>query len=175
MAAGSISAIISTPTDLVLTRMQSDNSSINEIKYRYKNVFNGLYQIYNTTGIFSLWKGGGIIVPRAMVINGTLFPSYYHSKKILSEVYGENSDIVRIVPSIVAGLSSATVSQPFDIIKTHIQSDKTYNNDKIRTILFNIISQNGIVGLYRGFPIYITRIAPHGIITTYIMDNLLRI
>jgi len=174
MSAGAIGALVSTPTDLILTRMQADNSSLNEVKYRYRNVFHGLSQVYRTTGLFSLWKGAEVLVPRAILINGTLLPSYQQTQQALLTKFDKDDLIIRTVPSVVAGVSSAAISQPFDIIKAHIQSDTTGRNRNVIKAVSNIISNNGITGLYRGFPVYITRIAPHGAITTFLIDTFTR-
>jgi solute carrier family 25 oxoglutarate transporter 11 len=172
--AGGIAAFISTPTDLVLTRMQSDSTSMNEVKYRYKNVFDGLRRIGRKDGVAALWRGGGVIVPRAMMINGVLLPGYQQSKQVLiGGGYGEDSLVVRAVPPLVAGMMSATVSQPFDIIRAHIQANPTVRGlGVIRTVGSSGI---GIRGLFRGFPVYMVRIVPHGAITTFLVDAMWRL
>jgi solute carrier family 25 oxoglutarate transporter 11 len=166
--AGGIAAFISTPTDLVLTRMQSDNTSMNEVKYRYKHVFDGLWRIGRKDGVSALWRGGGVIVPRAMVINGVLLPGYHQSKQMLiARGHDEDSIVVRAVPPLVAGVLSATVSQPFDIIRAHIQANPTVGGvGVLRTV--------GVGRLFRGFPVYMARIVPHGAITTFLVDAMWR-
>jgi hypothetical protein len=172
---GGIAAFISTPTDLVLTRMQSDNTSMNEVKYRYKNVFNGLWRIGRKDGMSGLWSGGGVIVPRAMVINGVLLPGYLQSKQMLiAGGHDEDSVVVRAVPPLVAGMLSATVSQPFDIIRAHIQANPTVGGVGVLRTVGEVI--NGGVGrLFRGFPVYMARIIPHGAITTFLVDAMWRL
>tara|TARA_B100000927_G_scaffold61911_1_gene48500 strand:+ start:106 stop:957 length:852 start_codon:yes stop_codon:yes gene_type:complete len=173
---GAIASFVSTPTDLVLTRMQSDNTSFNEVKYRYRNIFHGIYKISQKEGILALWNGAGAIVPRAMAINGVLLPSYHHSKyTLVNNGYNSDSYTVRIVPSLMAGLSSATISQPFDIIKAHKQANPYEKNNNVFKTVGRFISSRGITGLYRGFPIYLIRIVPHGFMTTFIVDTLWRL
>ena len=176
MMAGGIASFISTPTDLILTRMQSDNSSFNKVKYNYKNVFDGFYKITKNEGILKLWNGCNIIILRAMVINSLLLPSYNYSKENLIYLgYNKDSLIVRGIPPIISGISTALISQPFDIIKAQIQAIPLNKNQTLWKSINNFAVKNGITGLFRGLPVYIMRIVPYSIIATFLVDAMGRL
>ena len=129
---GGIASFISTPTDLILIRMQSDNSSFNKIKYNYNNIFDGFNKVIKNEGFLKLWNGSKIIILRAMIINSALLPTYNFSKdKLIYNGYNKDSIIVRGLPSVIAGISTALISQPFDIIKAHIQSNNLNTNKSL--------------------------------------------
>ena len=173
---GGIASFISTPTDLILTRMQSDNSSFNKTKYNYNNIFDGLNKVIKNEGIFKLWNGSKIIILRAMTINSILLPSYNYSKdKLIYNGYNKDSIIVRGLPSVISGISTALISQPLDIIKAHIQSNNLNRNKSLYKSVNEFLVKNKITGLFRGLPVYMFRIVPYTILTTTFVDTLGRL
>ena len=173
---GGIASFISTPTDLILTRMQSDNSSFNKIKYNYNNIFDGFNKVIKNEGFLKLWNGSKIIILRAMIINSALLPSYNFSKdKLIYNGYNKDSIIVRGLPSVISGITTALISQPFDIIKAHIQSNNLNTNKSLYKNINEFLVKNSISGLFRGLPVYMFRIVPYTMLTTTFVDILGRL
>ena len=62
--AGACGAIVGSPADLVLVRMQADGRLPPEQRYGYSNVVNGLSRIVSEEGPLSLWRGSSPTVVR---------------------------------------------------------------------------------------------------------------
>lgn len=173
---GGIAAWIASPFDLVLIRLQSDRLLPLEKKRLYTGTFNALYRIVKEEGFMNLWKGASTVVLRVAVINGISIPGYELIKKELDELYGFGASH-RIYASVIASFISCVASLPVDNLKTKIQKmvknkdgSEPYRNlwDCVR----KSIEREGIRGFYVGFPVYVTRIAPHVILSMLIQDFL---
>jgi solute carrier family 25 oxoglutarate transporter 11 len=83
LAAGGLGALVGTPADLILIRMQADSTLPVEQRRNYTSVFNAMRRIPAEEGVLSLWKGGVPTVIRAMALNLGMFTTYEESKKRL--------------------------------------------------------------------------------------------
>lgn len=70
--AGALAAIVGTPADVSLVRMQADNMAPPALRRNYTGVFNALGRIVKEEGVLSLWRGTAPTVVRAMVLNAAL-------------------------------------------------------------------------------------------------------
>jgi len=73
------------------------------------------------------------------------------------------------IASFIAGACCSTVSLPFDNAKTKLQNQKPGPDGKLpyRHIFHAMsvcVKDQGVLGLWSGFPSYVLRIAPHAII-----------
>lgn len=69
LAAGGLGALIGTPADLALVRMQADGMLKPGLRKDYKNVADALMRITREEGVARLWNGAGPTVVRAMALN----------------------------------------------------------------------------------------------------------
>lgn len=69
LAAGGLGALVGTPSDLTLIRMQADATLPAAERRNYKNVFDALMRITREEGVGGLFKGAGPTVTRAMALN----------------------------------------------------------------------------------------------------------
>ena len=69
LAAGGLGALVGTPADLALVRMQSDGTLPVEKRANYKGVGDALMRIARTEGVGALWDGAGPTVVRPMALN----------------------------------------------------------------------------------------------------------
>ena len=79
--------------------------------------------------------------------------------------------------SAAAGFSAAFMSLPFDNAKTKMQKmkqmpDGNFPYKNIQHCMMTSIKNEGVAGLWVGFPTYYCRIAPHVMITLILQDNL---
>jgi solute carrier family 25 oxoglutarate transporter 11 len=119
LIAGGIGSMVVTPADLVLIRMQSDATLPLEQRRNYKNVFDAFSRIVREEGFLSLWKGCTPTVVRAMSLNLGMFVSYDESKERLEKILGkEQANTIWILSSFMSGGIAATMSLPFDNVKT---------------------------------------------------------
>ena len=122
LIAGGIGSIVGTPADLVLIRMQSDSTLAIEQRRNYKNVIDAFSRIAREEGFLSLWKGCAPTVVRAMSLNLGMLVSYDESKEKLEKVLGKDQqNTIWILSSLISGGIAATMSLPFDNVKTKMQ------------------------------------------------------
>lgn len=69
LAAGGLGALVGTPSDLSLVRMQADATLPPAERRNYKGVFDALTRITKEEGVAGLFKGAGPTVVRAMALN----------------------------------------------------------------------------------------------------------
>jgi solute carrier family 25 oxoglutarate transporter 11 len=173
---GGLAAWVASPFDLVLIRLQSDRLLPVDKKRHYTGTFNALYRIVTEEGFFHLWKGASTVVLRVAVINGISIPGYELIKKELDDLYGFGASH-RLYASMISAVISCVVSLPIDNIKTKVQKmvknkdgSEPYKNTW--DCCKKSVQREGIKGLYVGFPVYVTRIAPHVILSMLIQDLL---
>ncbi|KAJ3263498.1 putative mitochondrial 2-oxoglutarate/malate carrier protein, partial [Borealophlyctis nickersoniae] len=69
LAAGGLGALVGTPADLALVRMQADGTLPVEKRANYRGVGDALMKIAKNEGVLALWNGAGPTVVRAMALN----------------------------------------------------------------------------------------------------------
>lgn len=171
LLAGGIGAVVGTPADLVLIRMQSDSTLPVEQRRNYKNIIDAFSRIVREEGFLSLWKGCAPTVVRAMSLNLGMLVSYDESKERLEKLLGkERSNTTWIVSSMISGGIAAAMSLPFDNVKTKMQKmtrlpDGTMPYKSLMDCAIKTATNESIIGFWAGLPTYILRIAPHVMIT----------
>jgi hypothetical protein len=166
---GAIGSAIANPSDVVKIRMQADVSNT----FNYSHILDGVVKIYKSEGLSGLWRGVGATTQRAALLTAAQIPSYDHSKYYLRQNrIMEEGFQLHFCCSMFAGLVTATVTSPIDVIKTRIMNSS--DEGKLGTFQagVNIINTEGIRGFYKGwFPNWM-RIGPHTIITLLIFERL---
>jgi solute carrier family 25 oxoglutarate transporter 11 len=173
---GGFAAWVASPFDLVLIRLQSDRLLPDNQKRNYSGTFNALNRIIKEEGFTGLWKGASTVVLRVAVINSISIPGYELIKQELDYLYGFAASH-RIYASVFSSVLSCVASLPVDNFKTKMQKmvrnpdgSEPYRN--IWDCLRKSIQREGVAGLYVGFPVYVTRIAPHVILSMLLQDFL---
>lgn len=100
--------------------MQSDATLPVEQRRNYKNVFDAFGRITREEGILSCWKGATPTVVRAMSLNLGMLVSYDESKERLEKYLGKRPNTIWILSSFISGGIAATMSLPFDNVKTKL-------------------------------------------------------
>ena len=177
LTAGGLGALVGTPADLILIRMQGDSTLPVEQRRNYTSVFDAMKRIPKEEGVLSLWKGGGPTVIRAMSLNLGMFTTYEESKERLTKRMPNNVGLAFLLSGCFAGAVAATMSLPFDNAKTKLQkmkagADGKYPYKNIFDTMGKTVTQDGPLGLWVGLPTYIVRIAPHVIITMMVSEKL---
>ena len=145
---------------------------------RYKNTLAAFKDIIRNEGVLGLWRGVGPTVQRAAILTAAQIPSYDHTKHYLLEkgFFVEGLKL-HIVSSLIAGLVTAIVTSPVDVVKTRVMNEKiSVKQTPVYTSSYScflkIYSSEGILGFYKGFIPNWTRIGPHTIITFMIFEQL---
>lgn len=165
LAAGGLAAMISTPADLALIRMQSDGLKPVAERAHYKGVFNALSRIARSEGITALWAGCFPTVVRAMALNFGQLATFSEVKNRLKDTsLGPKAQT--LTASAIAGFFASFCSLPFDFVKTRMQKqnrlpDGTLPYKSMRHAFAKVAREEGLLRFYRGFGTYYVRIAPH--------------
>ncbi|XP_060638304.2 mitochondrial glutathione transporter SLC25A40 [Anolis sagrei] len=167
LAAGGIarlfSATIISPVEMIRTTMQSRRLSYKQLRACIRN---NVAQ----NGWRSLWKGWGPTVLRDVPFSALYWCNYESFKKILCKKSGihEPTILITFSSGAAAGSIAATLTLPFDVVKTHKQTelwqlDVLHSSQKSRSIwevMKRIVAENGLAGLFTGIIPRLTKIAP---------------
>eukprot|EP00484_Ammonia_sp_Unknown_P000347 CAMPEP_0197022340 /NCGR_PEP_ID=MMETSP1384-20130603/3255_1 /TAXON_ID=29189 /ORGANISM="Ammonia sp." /LENGTH=310 /DNA_ID=CAMNT_0042450371 /DNA_START=87 /DNA_END=1019 /DNA_ORIENTATION=- len=177
LTAGGIGALIGTPADAALVRMQSDATLPLDQRRGYKNAIDALIRMAREEGLKGFFSGATPTVFRGLLINVGMLTTYDPFKKYLGDYLGgRDSQSTRFVCGALSGWCAATVSLPADFIKTRLQKMKPAADGSVPyTGLFDCISKTvkneGVLALYQGYPTFVIRITPHIMLTWVFMDN----
>ena len=178
LTAGGLGALVGTPADLTLLRMQADATLPAEQKRHYKGVGDALVRIVKEDGVSGLFRGGGPTVVRAMSLNMGMLASNDQAKEMI-EGYGfEKGGMVPVVGgAMIAGFFASACSLPFDFVKTRMQKMTAGPDGKMPyagpvDCALKTLKAEGPLKFYSGFPTYIARIAPHAVFTLLFLDAL---
>merc|ERR1712087_48720 len=111
ITAGGIAALIGTPADLSLVRMQADNLLPKAEQRGYKSVFHALSSIVRAEGFSGLFKGAGPTATRAMGLNLGMLGGNTEAKKHLGALGFAGPQLV-LCASAVAGFFCLSILAP---------------------------------------------------------------
>ena len=176
IVAGGLGAVVGTPADLALIRMQADGTLPPDQRRGYTGVGNALTRIVREEGFFSMFKGCAPVVTRAMSLNVGMLAGHDATLDWLKTQ--TSSPLVQTIGAkAVSGFFASAFSLPFDFVKTRIQKQKPgpdgvlpYRNS-IHCVQ-KVLATEGPLAFYRGFWTYYFRIAPHVMITLFTLDAL---
>jgi solute carrier family 25 (mitochondrial oxoglutarate transporter), member 11 len=176
LTAGGLAAIIGTPADVALIRMQSDGLRPPAERANYSSVINALARITRNEGVLSLWSGTAPTVARAMALNFGQLAFFSEAKARFKNTsmpeWGKT-----FAASAIAGFFASFFSLPFDFVKTRLQKqtklpDGTLPYKGSLDCAIKVAREEGLLRFYRGFGTYYVRIAPHAMITLVVADYL---
>jgi solute carrier family 25 oxoglutarate transporter 11 len=177
LGAGGIAAVMGTPADLALIRMQSDSMLPVEQRANYSGVGGALSSILKTDGAGGLFKGWLPTSTRAMALNFGMLAFNAQGKEMLKDA-GAPAAVQTFGASAIAGFFASFFSLPFDFVKTQIQKmkpDPVTGEMPFKGALDCAAQQvkaGGITRLWSGFPTFYFRIAPHAMITLIAQDKI---
>jgi len=178
LAAGAIGAIIGTPAELAIIRMQADTALPVAERRGYKNVGDALIRVVRSEGLSALLTGTGPTILRAMALNCGALASYDQSKELIDDAIGQKGSRVGIAgASAISGLVGAVFSLPFDYVKTQIQGMKPDAKGNMpfegaADCVMKTFREHGPSRFYAGFPTYAMRISPMITLTWLILEGI---
>jgi solute carrier family 25 oxoglutarate transporter 11 len=179
LTAGGIGAVVGSPADLSLIRMQTDGTLPPEKRRGYRNVGNALTTIVHEEGFAGLFTGVWPTAVRAMALNIGMLATNDQAKEMLAQA-GVTGFANTLGGSAVAGFFASFFSLPFDYMKTQLQkmskdpSTGKYPYSGMLDIFVKTLRNEGILKFYTGFLSYYVRIAPHAMSTLIFMDLIKR-
>jgi solute carrier family 25 oxoglutarate transporter 11 len=171
LTAGGLGALVGSPADLSLIRMQADTTLPLDQRRNYKGVGDALVRIVREEGAKGLFTGAGPTVVRAMALNMGMLASNDQAKEMLEEVgFAKGGNVVVLGGAGIAGFFASACSLPFDYVKTQMQKMKPDAAGKMPytgavDCALKTLKEGGPLKFYTGFPTYFVRIAPHVVFT----------
>lgn len=178
MLGGMGGAIIGTPADVVLVRMQADGRLPMAMRRNYRNALDGVYQVAKNEGIATMWKGCTPNVYRAMLMSAGQLASYDQAKyMLLMTPWFKENTTTHFCSSLIAGFIASVITSPFDVVKTRIMNMQTSADGQVMyknmaDCFFKILKNEGPLALYKGFIPYFVRLGPTTIITFLAYENI---
>lgn len=175
--AGGLGALIGTPADAALVRMQADKTFPPEQRRGYKNGVDAMIRMAREEGVKGFFSGASPTVIRGLSVNIGMLVSYDYYKEWLKPWADTNTQTNRFVAGALSGWTASTVSLPFDFIKTRLQKMKPAPDGSVPYKGFvdcvrKTLAAEGPGAFYQGYLTYVVRITPHIVITWVFLDNL---
>lgn len=151
------------PVELIRTKMQSE-------KMTYPQVSSAIRTVVQTQGIWGLWRGLPPTILRDVPFSGIYWSCYETIKSHFGVV--EPTFGFSFVAGAISGSIAATVTTPFDVIKTHEQiefgekvifAEKPVKDVPSRGMLkrlSTIYAINGLRGVFSGLGPRLFKVAP---------------
>jgi len=182
MASGALAVCIGSPFDVALVRMQNDGALPREAQRNYRNVIDALVRIAREEGVVKLWRGLIPNVARGMAMNTGMMASYDQAKQVASEWTKRdiNSLHTSLIASAIAGFMCAFLSQPFDLLKSRLMTQRpdAVTKQLPYSGLFDCARKTyvneGALAFFKGFPAYYARCAPHSMIILMSNESITR-
>lgn len=165
---GFATAIITSPLDVLRTRLQSDfyqnppsaaaaSTTERTLRTSHKTA-RIVSNIYRAEGWRAFFRGLGPSLAGVVPATAIKFYVYGNCKRIGAQVlgYGEDSTLIHAQAAISAGIATATATNPIWLVKTRLQLDKaqtTTGNRRYKGSLDcvrQVLRQEGLRGLYKG-------------------------
>ncbi|GLV43856.1 uncharacterized protein CBL_11564 [Carabus blaptoides fortunei] len=177
MVAGACGAFVGTPAEVCLIRMTADGTLPPHERRNYKHVGDALFRITKEEGLFTLWRGCLPTMFRALVVNAAQLSTYSQAKQqLLQTKYFTENMFLHFCASMISGFTTSVASLPVDIVKTRIQNMKIVDGvpeyKGAGEALMKIISNEGVLALWKGFTPYYARIGPHTVLTFIFLEQL---
>lgn len=173
ITAGAIGSFVGNPAEISLIRMTGDGALPKAERRGYTSVFNALTRIISEEGVATLWRGYSSTAARAMVVNATQLSTYAEAKQRVKARYNIDGVALHFGASMMSGLATTVTSMPVDIVKTRIQNMKPGEATSGPVAVFaNIIKQEGVFALWKGFVPYYSRLGTHTVVTFMILEQL---
>jgi len=132
-------------------------------------------------GLAGFFVGATPTVIRGLSINMGMLMTYDTFKQANAEYLGDpkTSLLNQGVSGFLSGWVAATVSLPFDFIKTRMQKAKPDANGvmpykNVVDCFKKITQEEGVMALYQGYGTFVIRITPHIMLTWVFMDSVNR-
>lgn len=177
--AGISGAFVSSPFNLVKTRMQSYSTyiAVGE-QHHYTSFIHGLKEIYRHSGISGLFQGVSSSMLRTGAGSSVQLTTYDACKNyIAGKLSLPNSSIlVHLFSAFASGFAVCIVTNPFDVMMTRIYnqgSSRKYSG--ILDCLFKSLKTEGFLALYKGFWPHYLRMGPHTILTFVFIEQVKKV
>ncbi|KAF1785048.1 Mitochondrial carrier domain [Phytophthora cactorum] len=148
-----VAASITSPIELIRTRMQGDKAGA--------SILNTFQQAVRRGGYASLLNGLGATLARDVPFSAIYWTSYENlQRKLNSEELSRTQRAFAC--GAVSGAIAATVTTPFDVVKTLQQVSMTAQGSQPSgmVVLRQVVASKGVTGAFTGLSARLARVAP---------------
>ena len=131
-------------------RMQIDNP-----KYNYKNLFDGLVKVFKTEGVSKFYKTSQVQISANVFYSGVLMMIYENLRKSVLDKKTEKALTLRETLSVTFLTSTfcSLTMNPFEvIIARYVNHSSVKGHVTVRGLIKELIQNEGIRGFYKGVP-----------------------
>jgi solute carrier family 25 carnitine/acylcarnitine transporter 20/29 len=155
--AGVFTTLIMAPGERIKCLLQVQ---ANEGTKKYNGAGDCIKKLYKEGGIRSVFKGTAATLARDVPASGMYFMTYDWLKKALASDGEKLSPLKTIFAGGAAGVANWLVALPIDVLKTRYQTAPEGKYRGIRDVYVDLIRNEGIGSLYRGFTPVMIRAFP---------------
>jgi len=144
-SARTVAVITMLPFTVLKTRYESG-------EFHYNNMAKAMRSIYKTEGLKGLYSGLSATILRDVPFSGLYFMFYTQLKQlptVVGEVPNAGQPIFHFSCGITAGMMASVITQPADVVKTHMQLYPNKYKSLLDAGMF-VYERDGISGLWRG-------------------------
>lgn len=190
VVAGSVSAAVANPTDVLKVRMQSRSAPVvilSDVPKQHVGMMACFKDMYVREGVAGLWRGVFPTAQRAALVAGVQLPVYDQTKLFILRhgLLPGDSALNHLLSSFCAGLCACLASSPIDVIRTRLMdqrklrskmpklgTDRIYRSSMECAVA--TVRNEGVQALYKGFVPAFTRMGPWNIIFFLVYEQLKR-
>uniref|UniRef100_A0A673MXW2 Mitochondrial glycine transporter n=1 Tax=Sinocyclocheilus rhinocerous TaxID=307959 RepID=A0A673MXW2_9TELE len=139
-----VAGVCMLPVTVIKTRFESG-------RYKYSSVFGALQCVCRTEGPKALFSGLTATLLRDAPFSGIYVMIYSQAKYTLPREISQSSyaPLANFSCGVLAGILASIVTQPADVVKTHIQVSPDVFSRTSDVVQF-IYKEHGLVGFFRG-------------------------
>lgn len=152
--AGAIAITVFNPTEVIKTQMMSSNTG------PPKTMTAVIKHVFSNGGILGFWAGLQPNIIRTFLVNAAELGTYDQAKSVIIPYTGDNFG-AHLGASTIAGITSACVSTPADVVKTRLmnQAGSVQQYKGVVDAGLQTLRKEGVLALYKGFtPIVIRKV-----------------
>ncbi|TNY19132.1 mitochondrial carrier domain-containing protein [Rhodotorula diobovata] len=167
MGSGMVGAAVANPADLLKVRLQSPAAK--------GTLRNHAAQIYRSEGIKGFYRALVPTTIRAGILTAAQLGTYDHFKHLLKRDFPQHfHEGIRthLVASGIAGFCCSAASNPIDVIKVRIMSDKTGQYRGSVHCAALLLKNEGPLAFYKGFSMCFWRLWPHSLVSLVVFEQL---
>lgn len=165
---GCLSRTVTAPLDRLKVVMQAGKGD--------GRILSSLVYMYKEGGLLGLWRGNGINCVKIAPESAIKFLCYGEIKKHVAKVTGgQNGELSigeKFLAGACAGLISQTLVYPLEILKTRLALSVTGEYKSVSDVLWTILREGGVRGLYRGLTPSLLGIVPYAGIDLMVFNTL---
>ncbi|GAA6033287.1 hypothetical protein JCM8097_006670 [Rhodosporidiobolus ruineniae] len=167
MASGMVGAAIANPADLLKVRMQAPSAT--------GTLRDHFHDIMRSSGIKGLYKAVFPTTIRAGILTSSQLGCYDGIKHMLKRdfpAYFTEGFRTHLAASAVAGFCCSVASNPVDVIKVRMMTDKTGQYSNAFHCAALLLKNEGPLSFMKGFSMCFARLWPHSLVSLVVFEQL---